>query len=258
MPLHNIKKFPAISIIMPTFNSDIYLGKTLKSVVNQSFKNWELIIIDDNSTDNSSIIIKRFKDLRFKYFKNRKNLGPALSRNEGIKKAKGEFIAFLDSDDFWSPSKLKNQLNFMIKNKFNFTCTSYIPFKDKKNKKFSIIHPRREFDFSEFILDTNIATSSMIIKKKLIKKIKFVKGYRFDDYIFKCKILKKEKCFTLQYPLLKYRVRKKSISSNPFKNAIDVWKINKEILKLDFLNNLKSIFSISLNSIKKYGIKTIF
>lgn len=251
------KKEPLISIILPVYNSSDYLFQTINSVIKQTYTNWEFLIIDDNSVDGSKNILKHFKRYKkFKIFFNKKNRGPDYCRNIGLKKCRGEYIAFLDSDDVWLYSKLEKQLKFMNKTKCSFSCTNYIPF----NEKFKLpeVKPKKIYNFSNFVFDTSIATSSMMIKKKLIKNIKFVKGYRFDDYIFKCKILKKEKCFTLQYPLLKYRVRKKSISSNSFKNVIDVWRINKNILKLNFITSLKSVFLISLNSIKKYGIKTIF
>ena len=105
-----------VSIIMPSWNTAKFIGETIQSVKNQTYTNWELLIVDDCSTDNTDEIVASFKDDRIRYFHNEKNSGAALTRNKALREAKGEWIAFLDSDDLWAPTKLEHQINFMKKN----------------------------------------------------------------------------------------------------------------------------------------------
>ncbi|MCH1968436.1 glycosyltransferase family 2 protein [Romboutsia hominis] len=118
---------PLVSIITPVYNAERFLGDTIKSIQNQTYKNWELVLVDDCSKDKSSDMIKEFQanDDRIRYIKLEKNSGASVSRNTGIKNAKGRFIAFVDSDDIWQPEKLKIQIEYMLENKLGFTFTSY-------------------------------------------------------------------------------------------------------------------------------------
>lgn len=250
-----MKKNPLISIIVPVYNVENYLFETITSVINQTYKNWELLLIDDKSNDNTLKLISFFKNKKIKVFKNKKNFGPATSRNLGLKKAKGDYIAFLDSDDIWHPKKLKLQIDFMLKNKYNFVCTNYQPF--KKNFLLKIVKPKKVYNQSNFVFDTSIATSSMMLKKSVIKNSKFKSGYGFDDYIFKYKLLKSNECHTLNINLLFYRITSSSISSSKINNIKYVWNINKKVLKFKLFKNLKSLFLISIQSLKKYGFKKI-
>ena len=114
-----------VSIIMPSWNTAKFIGETIQSVKNQTYTNWELLIVDDCSTDNTDEIVASFKDDRIRYFHNEKNSGAALTRNKALREAKGEWIAFLDSDDLWAPTKLEHQINFMKKNGYNLSFTEY-------------------------------------------------------------------------------------------------------------------------------------
>ena len=123
-----------VSIIMPSYNTANYIGESINSVINQSYKNWELIIVDDCSTDNTDEVIKDFlKDSRIKYLKNKENSGAAISRNKALRMAKGEWIAFLDSDDLWNHKKLEKQIKFMEQNKYNFSYTKYREIDEQGN-----------------------------------------------------------------------------------------------------------------------------
>ena len=112
-----------VSIITPAYNCANYIGETIKSVLSQTYENWEMIIVDDCSTDNTEEVVKGFADERIKYLKNKKNSGAALSRNYALREAKGRWIAFLDSDDMWMPEKLEHQIAFMEENGYHFSCT---------------------------------------------------------------------------------------------------------------------------------------
>ena len=110
-----------VSVIMPSFNTAKFISETIESVLAQTYANWELIIVDDCSTDNTDEVVKPFlTDKRIKYLKNKKNSGAAVSRNYALREAKGKWIAFLDSDDLWLPEKLEKQIAFMKKNNYMF------------------------------------------------------------------------------------------------------------------------------------------
>ncbi len=118
---------PLVSIITPLYNCEKYIEETILSVINQTYKNWEMIIVDDCSKDNGTEIVEKYqrKDNRIKLFKNEINLGGAGTRNKCIEKAKGKYIAFLDSDDLWKKEKLEKQISFMEKNNYLFSYTKY-------------------------------------------------------------------------------------------------------------------------------------
>ena len=125
-----------ISIIVPVYNSEKFIGDTIKTVEQQTYKNWELILVNDCSTDNSTSIIEEQikKDNRIKLINLQENSGAAIARNNGIEEAKGRYIAFLDADDFWDKEKLKEQISFMKENNYAFTFTGY-EFSDENGKK---------------------------------------------------------------------------------------------------------------------------
>ncbi len=251
-----MKNIAKISIIMPNYNSQNYLRETIKSITQQTYQNWELIIVDDNSNIKTKNILKSLKNnKRIKVFFLKQNKGDGYCRIYGIKKSKSRIIAFIDSDDLWTKNKLKNQLDFMQKNRFIFTYTNYIPFKNK-NVYLKEIKPPKKFDFNSFIKNSSIATSSIMMKKEILKNIKLCMSPNFEDYYLKCQALKKAKnAHCLQENLLKYRIKENSLSKNKLRNVFWLWRINRKFNKLNFITSLYSLFFISLNSFKKYGIK---
>lgn len=244
-----------VSIILPNYNSHLYLKKTLDSILSQSFKNWKLFIIDDNSKiETKEILIKYKKNRKIKIFFLKKNKGAAYCRNLALKKAKTKYIAFIDSDDIWKKNKLKKQIAFMKKNNYDFTYTNYETFGMRKDM---ILVPAK-FNFSKFINNTSIGTSTMIIKRSIIKNAKFLNTSSCDDYYFKCKVLQNTSyAYRLNQCLTRYRIRKNSVQGSNLRNIFWIWKINKNYNKFNFLKNLTSIFSISINSLKKYKGKNL-
>ena len=118
---------------MPSYNTGKYIRETIYSVINQTYENWELLIVDDCSTDNTDEIVDAIKDDRIKYFKNDFNSGAAISRNRALKEANGRWIAFLDSDDIWEETKLEKQIKFMVDNNYYFSYTNYIEIDENSN-----------------------------------------------------------------------------------------------------------------------------
>jgi len=242
-----------IDIILPNFNSSDFIKETIKSIIDQTFKNWKLIIVDDCSDKKTKTILKKFsKNKKIKIFWLKKNKGAGYCRNYAIKKSKSPYLAFIDSDDIWKKDKLETQLRFMENNNYLFTYTNYETF----GKKIRFITPAKEYDFKKFINDTSICTSTMIVKRNILKNIEFTNSEICEDYFFKCKILKICNAYCLDDYLTKYRIRKNSLQSSSLKNFYWIWKINREYNKFNFLENFFSLFFISINSLRKYGFKS--
>ena len=126
-----------VSIIMPSWNTGRFIAESIQSVLNQTYQDWELLIVDDCSTDNTDEIVAGFNDKRIRYFKNEKNSGAAITRNRAIREARGEWIAFLDSDDLWSPEKLAKQLNFMNEHGYVFSYHDFVKI-DEESKPLNV------------------------------------------------------------------------------------------------------------------------
>ena len=206
-----------IDIILPNFNSSDSIKETIKSIIDQTFKNWKLIIVDDCSDKKTKTILKKFsKNKKIKIFWLKKNKGAGYCRNYAIKKSKSPYLAFIDSDDIWKKDKLETQLRFMENNNYLFTYTNYETF----GKKIRFIAPAKEYDFKKFINDTSICTSTMIVKRNILKNIEFTNSEICEDYFFKCKILKICNAYCLDDFLTKYRIRKNSLQSSSLKKFL--------------------------------------
>ena len=253
MNLSNAK----VEIILPNYNSAPYLEETIKSILSQTYENWNLTIVDGHSNNETQQILRKYVDhkkINIIFLKKNKKAG--FCRNLAIRKSKSDYIAFIDSDDIWDKEKLSKQLDFMVKNKHHFTYTNYQPFKSERNIKLLEIKPPKYFDFKNFTRNTSIATSTMIIKKSAIGNVRFSNTKICEDYFFKCQILKKVNyAYCLPENLMKYRIRSDSLQSNKIRNLYWIWYINKNYIKMNLINNLLSIICISINSIKKYGFK---
>ena len=236
---------------MPNYNKSHYLDKSINSVINQTYKFWKLIIIDDNSNDQSKNILKKYKkNKKIKIFYLKKNKGPSYCRNFGLKNSKSNYVCFLDSDDFWEKKKLEKQLSFIIKKKYNFIYSDY--YFQFRNKKY-LTSITSFFNYDKFIFNSAINTSTIMINKKILKGITF-KNTQFEDYIFKCDILKKGfSAFKSNYPSAHYVKSENSRSKDKLSNLIRLFIVNKKYNKFNFFLNIKSVFFISLNFFKKYN-----
>ena len=247
-----------VDIIIPVYNSQKYISKTIKSVLRQSFKNWKLIVIDDASTDRTLEILKKInkkKKIKQKIIilKNKINMGQAFSRNKGLQHSRAKFVAFLDSDDFWHKNKLKKQIKFMLSNNYDFTYTDYKIIKNNQIQKITVPD---SYSYQRFIYNTSIGTSTMVLKKKIIKNIYFKNLRLSEDYFFKCQILKRGySAYKCPGFYTNYLIRKGSLQSYRLFVFFSLWNINKNLNKMYFLQNLTSIFFITINSLKKYGFR---
>ena len=249
-------KQPDIDIIIPNYNKAKYLNQCLDSILSQTYKNWKIYLVDDNSHDDSAKIFKKYENIdNINFFLLKENKGPAFCRNYAIDKSSSEFIAFMDSDDFWPKDKLKKQINEMLKNDYNFTYTDYNFFFNDNEEKIKTVKMPLFLDYKNFILKSSMSTSSIIISRNSLENVKF-KNVDQEDYLFKCDLLKKgETAFNSKDTFVYYRINKNNRSANKLKNLVSLWQINKIHNQLNFFTNLKSLFFISINSLKKYGWK---
>lgn len=243
-----------ISIITPVYNSEKYIKQCIESVLSQSYQRWELILIDDCSKDSSiSIISEYLSDSRIKLFRNENNLGPALTRNIGLDNAKGDYITFLDSDDFWSKNRLENQLRFMVDNKIQMSHGNY-NFCDLNGKIIKSINVTQKIDYSCLLKGNQFKTMSMMLSKFLIKNHRF-ENIKHEDYAFFLECLKR-----INYSLAEESVvdsfcrigSNVSVSSNKLKSAIWTWNIYYKHQNLGLLKSLFYFIHYVFNGIRKY------
>lgn len=233
-----------VSIIMPSYNSEKYIEATLNSVRKQTYQNWEVILVDDCSSDNTLKIVESYAymDSRIKYYKLEKNSGAAVARNASIELANGEFFAFLDSDDLWHPEKLEKQIKFMVDNNYYFTCTSYSKVDEKGSMLEGGRRAKLKSDYNG-VLKNCPGNSTVIYNAKKIGKVKIPDIKKRNDYVMWLKIIKKEKyLYGLDELLGSQRMREGSISSNKFSLVKYHWKVYRDIEGLSLTKSIYLIF----------------
>ena len=239
-----LKKEVLVSVITPAYNSAKFIAETIKSVQLQTVTDWEMIVIDDASTDNTVEIVKHFLEIdkRIKLFSLKTNHGPSKARQLGTKLALGRYIAFLDSDDLWYVNKLERQINFMVEHNCAFSCTAYEQIDEEGHLKNRVITPPRFASYNRVILDCPVGNSTVIYDTWKIGKCYGPDIKNREDYGLWLKILKKEKfVFGLQETLSKYRIRRKSMASNKFKLVFYHWILYRDF---EHLSIIRSLFHI--------------
>ena len=260
MKKHN--KQPLVSIIMNCRNGEKYLTESVKSVLQQTYKNWELIFFDNCSTDKSKKIIKNFTDKRIKYFNSKKSLSLYDARNLAIRKTKGNYVSFLDTDDLWTKDKLQKQVSFLKMNKgAKILFSNYFILNENKNKN-SIKHKKNlpSGNITQKLLDNySIGILTVFIEKNIFKKFKFKKNYNIiGDFDFFINLSRKFKIYSIQKPLAFYRIHGSNLSSTNIKvfiKELDEWikknneKLNNSGFSLEkqkfYLKKLKLKFLIN-------------
>ena len=233
-----------ISVITPTYNCAKFIEYTIESVRAQSYKQWEMIIVDDCSTDNTKKIVDKFikEDNRIKYFCLENNSGAAIARTKEMELAKGAYMAFLDSDDIWPEDKLKKQLIFMKQNGFSFTCTAYEQIDEDGNSLNRIIQTVSKADYNRVLLDCPVGNSTVMYNVEKMGKFEVPNIRKRNDDALWLQMLKKEKyIYGMNSVLMKYRIRQNSISSNKFKVIKYHWILYRDI---EHLSIARSIFHI--------------
>ena len=247
------KEKVVVSIVMPYYKKKKYLQKTLNSILNQSYKKYELIIIYDDENKNDLRFIKKQikKNKKIKLIINKKNIGAGFSRNKGISYSKGSYIAFLDSDDSWKKNKLSYQLNYMKKNDLDFTHTNYF-LVNEKFKIYGNMKAKKEINYDDLMKSCDIGMSTVIAKKKLFLNKKFPNIKTKEDYVLWLKITEKgKKIYGLNKILLSWNKSENSLSSSLFRKLIDGFIVYKRYRKYNFLKSIFFLIILSLNFLKK-------
>ena len=209
-----------VSIIMPSYNTAKYIGESIDSVIEQTYKNWELIIVDDCSTDNTDEVVAQYDDSRIIYLKNEKNSGAAVSRNKALRVAKGEWIAFLDSDDLWDTTKLEKQLKFMIDNGYKFSCTGRDEIDEDSNSLGRITTSPKHITLFGMYLYCWVGCLAVMYHLPTVGLIQIADIKKNNDYAMWLKVIKKCDCYCFDEVLAHYRVRKNSISHDSISKLI--------------------------------------
>ncbi len=243
-----------VSIITPNFNSNKYLKDTIYSVLNQTYKNFEWIIIDDKSTDNSVEILNSINDSRVKVILLDKNSGAAVARNKGIEIAKGRFITFIDSDDLWLPNFLETTVNFLLKKNVELVYTAYKRVDENLNPYLSDFIGTDKVNYSRLLYNCPLPMLTTIYDAKRIGKIKIPIVDKREDYAMWLTILKSIKyAYVITTPLAIYRIRKNSYSSNKFKMGIKQFNLLYNFLNLGLIKSTYYTLCWAINGIIKYG-----
>lgn len=260
MQEHNL-----VSIITPAYNCEKYLSKTIDSVLAQTYSNWELIIVNDKSIDDTEKIVREYigKDNRIKLINLNENSGAAVARNTALENSKGRFIAFLDSDDMWKKDKLKIQLNFMLKNNYGFSFTNYEYIKDQNNAKEKVFEVPSTLNYSQALKNTVIGCLTVVIDKYSVGDFRMPLVRRGQDNLTWLMLLKKGHiAYGLNENLAEYRRVNGSLSNNKIKALKRQWSNYRNEIKLPLikciyyysfyvLNNLKKYYSSNVLNIKK-------
>lgn len=249
-----------VSIITPMYNSEKYISEMIESVINQSYSNWELIIVDDSSIDTSCSIVENYilKNNKIKLIKQKTNNGPAEARNIGIRNSKGKYIAFLDSDDLWHKEKLKIQIKFMTENNIALTCTSYeIVSYNLKSSYGKFIVPSK-ITYKDMLKKNYFSCDTVVINKDYMKNINMESFEKHEDYITWLKYLKEVNlAYGISDVLAYYRISDNTRSSSKKNNIIPLYKVYYKFEKLGILKSGFYLLNYIIISIFKYRKKII-
>ncbi len=238
---------PLITIITPSYNSQNFIQQTIDSIVSQTYKNWELILVDDASTDSTIEIINKniSSNSNIILIRNESNQGAGVTRNKGINAAKGDYITFLDADDLWKPEKLETQINCMINNKIDVCFSSYDLIDEKGNMLNKRVVALPKLTYKKLLKSNYVGNLTGIYNCKTLGKIQSTKLRKRQDWILWLEALKRSNkpAIGIQKPLAYYRVRKNSMSANKF-----------NLLKYNYMVYRKGLGYSTIKSIKHFTV----
>lgn len=242
-----------VSIIVPVYNAERFIESTINNVLKQTHQTFELLLIDDMSTDNSYEIIKRVNDKRIKYIKLEKKGLASGARNRGIKEAQGTFICFLDADDFWEDNKLEKQIKFMKEKNCAFSFTGYEFTKENGNKTNKKVYVPNELTYKKALKNTTIFTSTVMFDTSKINKDDiYMPNVKSEDTACWWNILKKGyKAYGLNEILVYYRRSEGTLSSNKIEAIKRIWNLYRNQEKLNLIYSLYDFIFYAFNAVKR-------
>ena len=236
-----------VSVIIPYFKKKKFIKKTIRSIISQTYKNYEIILVyDDNDLDDLSFIENLLKKVKNKkIIINKRNLGPGFSRNKGFLKSNGSYIAFCDADDIWNKNKLTKQIKYMKKYNLDFSHTSYFVI-DKNSKKIGSLKIKEKLNYNNLIKSCDIGLSTVVAKKKVFIKNKFTSLKTKEDYLLWLKLLKKRKyIFGINKYLSSWRYLEDSLSSSLMQKLSDSFKLYNKHEKYNILLSFFFVLRLS-------------
>ena len=230
-----------VSIITPSYNCGSYISDTIESVLAQTHTNWEMVIVDDCSTDDTCEVVAEYAaaDSRIIYHKLEQNSGAAVARTKAMELADGDFMAFLDSDDLWTPEKLELQLKFMRDNGYSMTATAYRKINENGDDMMKTITPPLTTDYNRLLLDCPVGNSTIMYSVRNMGKFSVPNILKRNDDALWLKMLKTEKyIYGMPDVMMSYRVRSNSISSNRLALVKYHWILYRDIERLSVVRSV--------------------
>ena len=247
---------PMISVIMPAYNAAQYIEAAIRSVMAQTVTDWELLVLDDCSTDHTCAVVEKLatEDSRIRLIRNEQNKGVARVRNQGFELCRGEYVALLDSDDAWLPEKLERQLARLKSTGADLCYCSYEVMDGKGEKARADYLVPEETDFEKLLRENVIGCSTVLLRREVIEKYRFNTDFYHEDYILWLQLLKDgyqaAGCGEI---LARWRLIETSRSFHKGNAAKNRWKIYREYLKLPLLKSLWVFGAYACSGLKKYG-----
>ncbi|AWG24570.1 glycosyltransferase family 2 protein [Flavobacterium kingsejongi] len=231
-------KFPLVSIITPAYNSEKFIDQAIQSVQQQTFSDWEMILVNDGSSDHTQEIIEkwRLQDPRIKLLTLSKNSGTGVARNKGLEKATGRYIAFLDADDLWTPEKLQKQLDFMVARNIPFTFSFYQQIDEDGNDLQKIVTAPNPLSYTQLLYCNYVGNLTGIYDTDFFGKIDISRFRKRQDWIVWLTIVKRLKIVhPVPEVLAQYRVRQHSISASKIELVKHNYKVYRNFHQMPVL-----------------------
>lgn len=247
---------PVISIIMPTHNSALYIEQSIRSVISQSYQSWELVIVDDASTDRTPELLRYWDKLdgRIVICFLQVNSGPAFARNRGLAIARGRYVAFLDSDDCWHPDKLDRQLAFMDRGSFAFTCTGFEIMDADGNRLGLAPIPHGELGYNDILSNCTIGCSTVMLDRHRLAAIQFPDMRSRQDFALWLNLLRDgTKAIGIPEILTQYRLSPSGVSRNKWRAARQMWKVYREHERFGFFKSFRCFLVYAWNGFLKHS-----
>ena len=243
-----------VSVIIPVYNAEKYIGSTIESALNQTYKKLTLVIVDDCSTDNSKNIIDEYikHTNNIVYHLNSNNTGAAVARNKALEIAEGRYVAFLDSDDLWLPEKIQRQLALMSNNNVGFCYTAYEMIDDEGRLMKEKIKILEKTEYKHLLKRTMISTPTVLLDRQLIGNVEMPLRRTGQDYAYWLLLLRKNGvAYGIDEALVQVRRRNNSLSKNKIQNVRDVWSIQTKFENIPLLKATYNTICYVLNSFFK-------
>lgn len=244
-----------VSIITPAYKCACVVEETIRSVLDQTYPNWEMLVVDDCSPDNTRDVLRGWTqvDSRVRLIEQPENGGPAMARNAGLELAQGRWIAFLDSDDLWLPQKLERSIAFAEAHHAPLVFTGFRRIPAEGGEEGRYIGVPRTLSYRQLLGNTAIATSTVLLDRHIVGEVRMRKTY-YDDFDCWLQILKPGRtAFGLDEDLMRYRVMSQSVSRNKSNSAAKVWRAYRDLEKLSVPVASWYFANYAVRGLLKYG-----